>query len=214
MILPSDAAVNLGVKIDSSMSLKDQINCITSKGYFYLNNFYRIGDKLTHELKVQMVTTYIIPLVDYCNVILLCASKQSINKLQKLLNSAVRFIFHLNGKKRFRSITPYLKKLHFLPVEFRIKYKLCLLVFKCVQGLAPQYLTDLLKERVTDSRLRSSDDFFLLHESTPTTHFGECAFSYAGPHEWNKLPYDLRACTALNNFKCALKTHFFKLYFN
>ena len=174
---------------DSSMSLIDQINSVTSKGYYYLNNFYRIGDKLTHELKVQLVTTYIIPLVDYCNAILVCATKEYITKLQKLINSAVRFIFHLSGKKRFCSVTPYLKQLHILPVEYRIKYKLCLLVYKCINGLAPRYLCDLLHQKMTDSRLRSSDDFFTLYEPRPNSHFGESAFSYAGPHEWNKLPY-------------------------
>jgi len=214
LIFPSDTAVNLGVKIDSSMTLADQINSVTSKGYFYLNNFYRIGDKLSHELKVQLITTYIIPLVDYCNVILVCATKQYVNKLQKLINSAVRFVFHLNGKKRFRSITPYLKQLHILPVESRIKYKLCLLVYKCIQGLAPQYLIDTLKEKKVDSRLRSANDFFMLHEPRPNSTYGESAFSYAGPHEWNQLPYDLKACTSLQMFKSSLKTHFFKLCFD
>ena len=89
LILPSSTATNLGVKIDSSMSLQDQINSITSKGYFYMSNFYRVADKLTFDLKVQLITTYIIPLVDYCNVVLTSATKQYIHKLQKLIKCAV-----------------------------------------------------------------------------------------------------------------------------
>ena len=214
LILPSPTATNLGVKFDSSLSLHDQINSITSKGYFYLNNFYRIGDKLTHELKVQLVTTYIIPLLDYCNVVLVSAKKGYINKLQKLLNSAARFIFNLSGKKRRFSITPYLMKLHILPVEFRIKYKLCLLVFKCIHGRAPQYLCDLLNENIVFSRLRSSNDLFLLNEGAPNSKYGEGAFSYAAPHEWNMLPTNLKSCTTIESFKSSLKTYYFKKCYN
>ena len=214
LILPSSTATNLGVKIDSSMSLQDQINSITSKGYFYMSNFYRVADKLTFDLKVQLITTYIIPLVDYCNVVLTSATKQYIHKLQKLINCAVRFVFNLNQRKRFISITPYLRKLHILPVEFRINYKLCLLVYKCIHGLAPQYLCDLLTEKTGYSRLRSSNDLFILHKDIPNSKYGENAFSYAAPHQWNNLPADLRSCTSIKLFKTSLKTYYFNKCYN
>ena len=134
-ILPSYTAKNLGVTLDSNMSMITYINAITSRGYFYLHNFYKVADKLTYDLKVQLVTTYILPLLDYCNVLLFSATKVDRAKLQKLLNNAVRFIFNLNGKrKRKFHITPYLKKLHILPIESRIIYKLCLYVYKSIHG--------------------------------------------------------------------------------
>ena len=204
----------VGVKIDSTMSMHDQINSITPKGYYYLHNFYRIADKLTRNLKVQLVMTYIIPLVDYCNVVLISATQCYIEKLQKLMNSAVRFIFRLNGKKRFSSITKYMKELHLLPVKFRMKYQLSLLVFKCINGLAPQYLCDLLCEKVGYSHLRSSNDLFLLHTNVPDSKYGESTFSYAASCEWNTLPSELKLCSSLETFKTLLKTHYFRLYYN
>ena len=54
----------------------------------------------------------------------------------------------------------------------------------------------------------------MLNEPVPKSHYGESAFSYSGPHEWNKLPYSIKACTSLDAFKSALKTHFFKLSYD
>ena len=209
IILPADNATNLGVKFDTSLSLDSHINGVTSKGYYYLKNFYRVADKLTFDLKAQMITTYILPLIDYCNSIFPAATQYNIDKLQKLLNSAVRFVFSLNGRRSRSSITPYLKKLHILPVNYRIKYKLCLLIYKCIQGMAPKYLCELITQKETYARLRSSDDLLALHIDIPKHTYGKHAFSHIAPVQWNMLPLDLRLTPSLDIFKKRLKTHFF-----
>ena len=210
IIIPSDTAKNLGVILDSNMSMIDNINAITAKGYYYLHNFYKVADKLTYDLKVELITTYILPLIDYCNVLLFCATKVNRAKLQKLLNNAVRFIFNLNGKrKRKQHITPFLKKLHILPIESRIIYKLCLFVYKCIYGLAPKYLCDLIVPKITYSGLRSSNDFFCLDYTIPKSKYEENAFSYVAPYHWNKLPYNVRMSPSLDVFKSSLKTYLF-----
>ena len=209
-IFPSVIATNLGITLDNSMSLSSQINSVTSKGYFYLHNFYKVADKLTYDLKVQLITTYILPLVDYCNVLYTSCTKAYRHKLQKLLNSSARFIFNLTGrKKRKLPITPYLKKLHFLSIDYRIIYKLCLLVYKCVNNFAPQYLRDLLTPNIVYSSLRSSQDFFSLFLNVPKTTYGEQAFSYIAPYHWNSLPLKIRMSTSVEVFKKSLKTFLF-----
>ena len=140
IITPSLDAVNLGVTFDSAMSMAPYINSIVSRGYWQLSNFWKTADKLTYELKLQLVTSYILPLIDYCNITFIAASKSNLNKLQKLLNSAIRFIFNMTGRRYRHSVTPYLKKAHILPVEFRVKYKVALTVYKCFNDLAPTYL--------------------------------------------------------------------------
>ena len=57
-----------------------------------------------------------------------------------MLNSAARLI---RGLGRFDHITPGLIDLHWLPYPQRISYKICLLVFKCLKGLAHANLSDL-----------------------------------------------------------------------
>ena len=188
----------------------DNINAITAKGYYYLHNFYKVANKLTHDLKVELVTTYILPLIDYCNVLLFSATKVNRAKLQKLLNNAVRFIFNLNGKrKRKQHITPFLKRLHILPIESRIIYKLCLFVYKSIYGLAPKYLCDLIVPKITYSGLRSSNDFFCLDYTIPKSKYEENAYSYIAPYHWNKLPYNVQMSPSLDVFKSSLKTYLF-----
>ena len=138
-----------------------------------------------------------------------CATKAYCNKLQKLLNSAVRFVFNLRGRRRRISITPYLKKLHFLSVEYRIIYKFCLLVYKCLHGFAPQYLRDLLTPNIVYSSLRSANDLFSLSLKVPKSTYGEHAFSYFAPYHWNKLPLGIRLSTSVAIFKKSLKTYLF-----
>ena len=56
------------------------------------------------------------------------------------MNSAGRLIC---GRNKFDHIRRVLcDRLHWLPVEQRIQYKLCLLVYKAQCGLTPQYLVD------------------------------------------------------------------------
>ena len=82
VLVPSSSAVNLGVTFDSTMSMDKYINVFVSKGYFKLNNFWRNADKLTYDLKLLLVTTYILPLIYYCNITFLASSKSMLLSLR------------------------------------------------------------------------------------------------------------------------------------
>ena len=114
-----------------------------------------------------------------------------------------------------QSISPLLKKLHFLPIRYRIQYKVSILVFKCLNNIAPKYLSSLLNLRQPHNKeSRLDNDFFLLRiPEKPLFKRTEGAFSYFGPKTWNSLPYSLRCSNNLLSFKKALKTHFFMIAF-
>ena len=138
------------------------------------------------------------------------------DQLAKIQNNAARFIFGLYGKKIREPIMPYLKKLHFLPVRFRIKFKISLPAFKCLNNIAPQYLQghiNLREVRRQSSRL--DDDFYLL-KVPPAPHFRrtDAAFMFCGPKIWNELPYSVRSLSSVECFKNALKTFYFHLAFD
>ena len=73
-------------------------------------------------------------------------------KLQRVQNAAARLVL---GIPRCEHITPGLKSLHWLPVEKRIVFKLCLLVYKTRHCLAPLYLCGLLLPYALARQLRS-----------------------------------------------------------
>src|SRR6218665_504039 len=91
--------------------------------------------------------------------------------------------------------TPLLRDvLHWLPVTLRIEYKLCLLVFQSLHGAAPEYLRDCCTATHSSAsglRLRSLERTDL-RVRRMRTHFGDRAFSAAGPRCWNSLPPVIR----------------------
>ena len=104
----------------------------------------------------------------------------------------------------------YMIRLHWLVVPQRIRYKLCLLVYKALHGLA-QYLTDFCQpvSFVSGrSGLRSSTRSDLIVVST-STNFGRRSFAVSAPAAWNQLPSDIRNLQSLGSFKHRLKTHSF-----
>ena len=113
------------------------------------------------------------------------------------------------------SISPYLKKLHFLPVQYRIQFKIRLLVYKCINNLAPAYLKSLINVPQSDSHgLRINEDYFrLVVPPKPNLARTSYSFSYMGPELWNKLPYSIRTISDLSQFKSKVKAYFYGLAF-
>ena len=93
------------------------------------------------------------------------------------------------------TITPVIQELHWLQVRQRIRFKTAVLVFKCLHGLAPAYLSEYCKlttGRSVRSHLRSANACLLSVPRTRTT-YGDRSFAVSGPLAWNSLPVELRS---------------------
>ena len=127
--------------------------------------------------------------LDYCNSLLSGLPKYQILKLQRIQNWAARIIFK---SKKSDPATPLLRALHWLPVQQRIDFKIALTVFKCLNGLAPKYLSELIRPVSKCRELRSSTDKTLLQiPFTKLKSYGDRSFQVYGPKIWNKLPQDI-----------------------
>jgi len=103
------------------------------------------------------------------------------------------------------------RRLHWLPVHKRVQFKLCLLAYKDVHSLAPQYLADFCRPVSSvdaRQRLRSATRDNLVIDRT-CTKFGARSFAVAAPSEWNRLPHHIRALQSIDFFRAALKTYLF-----
>ena len=107
------------------------------------------------------------------------------------MNTAARLIF---SSSKFQHITPLLRQQHWLKAPERIAFKYAILVYRCLHGSAPAYLTDELCQ-VADvearQRLRSSSSSSLIVSHTRLSTVGDRAFPVAATR--NSLP-DLVSC--------------------
>ena len=134
-----------------------------------------------------------------------------LRRLQLVQNTSARLIMRL---KKFESITPALIKLHWLPIKYRIQFKILLLCYKAIKGESPQYMSALLTAYIPSRNLRSSTKNLLVEPPANLKRYGERAFSVAAPKLWNALPEIIKSQDSINSYKSALKTHLFKLAFN
>ena len=152
------------------------------------------------------------PRLHYGNATLAGLPENQHRRLQSVLNAAARLIHQTS---QCQHITPLLRQLHWLRSRERVDFKLAVLIFRCLHGLAPGYLSDDIR-RVADTnrrRLRSSSSDLLTVRPTRLATMGDRAFPVAGSRLWNSLPHDVTSAPTLPVFCSRLKTYLFQLSF-
>ena len=159
----------------------------------------------------RLVHAFITSKLDINNALLFGLPDTSLQKLQRVQNAAARLVSRIPKRSH---ITPVLMQLHWLPVSYRIMYKILLTVHKAIFGIAPSYIMDMLELKKSSRSLRSSDQKFLLviPKSFSVT-YGDRSFRHCAPVLWNKLPSEVRATDTLYSFKRQLKSYLYKLAF-
>ena len=185
------------------MSLNAHISNIVRCASFQLRNISRVRKYLSPHATEQIVHSFITSRLDMGNSLLFGLPQNQIARLQRIQNTAARLV---TLTKKRSHITPVLKDLHWLPVGYRIVYKLMLFVYKALHNMTPDYITHLLQPYNPPRLLRSSNRS-LLCEHRSKHSWGDRAFSIAAPRLWNNLPVHIINSTSLTQFKKSLKTH-------
>ena len=151
--------------------------------------------------------------IDYGNAVLYGISDSLLHRLDMVQRSAARVVLRIRHGDR-QSMTAALKQLHWLPVKWRVEYKLLVLVFRALHDQTPAYLASLITPYVPNRALRSAGQALLTVPRHNLERYGRRSFSCAGPILWNALPEDISMTVNINAFKAQLKTHYFKVAFN
>ena len=141
-LLWTSSARTFGISIIFSSSLFQQ-----------LRNIRNIRKKLDFDTAKILVQSLILSKLDYCNSLLAGTPECHLSRLQRVQNMACRVVCNL---RKFDHVSPSMCSLHWLKVRERIAFKIAYMVYCCTNGLAPDYLADLLPSTTHNRSLRSS----------------------------------------------------------
>ena len=210
---PTKSVRNLGVWFDSDFSFSKHVQNVCKSCFIQLRDFRNIRQFLTHDAAVSVANAFVSSRLDYCNSLFRSLSKFNLHRLQSIQNSAARIV---TNSSKYTRITPVLRKLHWLPVQFRSEFKLATLVYKFIHIGFPKYFAPYLSmyHNTYNTRRSQSVANFLnvpkfqpkIHKSTKQFGF---SFAFDAPTVWNSLPEDIRASPTIASFRTKLKTYLY-----
>jgi hypothetical protein len=210
-IVPTNTARNIGATFDDTLSMTDHISHMCRGAWFHLKQIGQIRQYLDSSAAATLMHSFVSSRLDSFNGLLFGVPKHQLDKLQRVQNAAARVV---TRTRKSEHITPILIDLHWLPIVKRIEYKILLLTFKALHGMAPGYIQDLIKVSKKSRCLRSNTLKLLEVPKTNSVKYGDRTFAYAAPTLWNGLPVECREATSINCFKIKLKTFLFKQAFD
>jgi len=205
-VTASDHVRVLGVTFSSDLSLDKHVSSMWASCFFWLRQLRRVRRSVDDESMKSLVHAFVTALVDYCNIVLTSSPRSVTNKLQRVLNAAVRLV--IGSRKYDRGHA----NLHWLDVTDRVQYKLAVTVHRWLHNKAPLFLVDCcipVTDVASRQRLRSTCRCLLHDHITPSTWHTRPSGILSRRTHWNLLPDQLKDsnCTE-STFRQSLKTFF------
>ena len=207
--VPLESVVrDLGIYLDTCLTMEDHVNRVARTCYMHLRNISKIRSFLTVNALKSLVASMVMSRLDYGNTLLCGVSNSLINKMHQIQNYAARLI---TGASTLEHITPLLISLHWLPIRYRINYKVLVFVYQAIHGSAPSYIQEMVNIYHPSRSVRSESELLLRVPRSKTVTYGGNSFRTLAPTLWNSLPSFVRNSQSLSIFKKSLKTHLFKM---
>ncbi|XP_058052641.1 uncharacterized protein LOC131204948 [Ahaetulla prasina] len=210
LLAPRDRVRNLGVLLDDRLSFEDHLTAVSRRAFHQVRLVRQLRPFLDRDALCTVTHALVTSRLDYCNALYMGLPLKCTRRLQLVQNAAARVI---EGAPRSSHVTPLLRRLHWLPVAFRVHFKVLVTIFKALHGLGPGYLRDrLLLPHASHRPVRSHREGLLRVPSAKQCRLAAPrgrAFSVGAPTLWNELPPGLRQIPDLRTFRRELKTHLF-----
>lgn len=205
----SSKVKNLGVFFDNQLSWTGHINDISRRVNFSFQSLKRLQKFLPLETKITLAQTLLLPLLDYADVCFLDATEELLNKLERLQNLCIRFIF---GLRKFDHISEFRSQLKWLPIRRRLDLHVVSFLYNILfNPLSPSYLRERFNFLVPRGEpCRSSMSLLLRTPNHSSSRYGG-SFTVRAVNLWNSIPHAIRASPSLNIFKARVKEHYHSL---
>ena len=129
---------SLGVILDNNLSWEAHVTLVGKKVNRVLYTLKFISQSTTEVLRIKLVQALVFPHLDYCSVVYLDCSTNLKDRIQRLSNSCLRYIFEV---RRDTQISPYRERLVWLTCNMRKLYFTSIIMYKILRLRQPEYLT-------------------------------------------------------------------------
>ena len=121
----------LGAYFDESMAMSIHVNRLVSLSFYQLRLILAIRRSILASMAIQLDNSIAVSRINYCNSLLVGLPEGQLDRIQSVLDYAVRIIY---GRGKYDRVTPFLRdKLRWLRVPQKVQYKLCLLMYKALK---------------------------------------------------------------------------------
>ena len=152
-VSPAQSVRNLGVMFDSNFNFSNHMSQVIKSTRVHARDLYRIRPLLDLNTSVQLANALVSSRLDYCNSLFLSLTNFELRRLQLVQNSLCRVV---TCSSKCSHITPQLKKLHWLPVRYRVQFKIGLITYKILNQGQPVYLRELIHLYTSSRHARRS----------------------------------------------------------
>ena len=196
--IKSESSVTLlGVEVDKELNFNNHISTICKKAGNKLNAINRLQNFLAQKEKETLVNTFVYSNFNYCPLVWHFSHKKSTNKIEKLHERCLRFLY----KNATDSFEDLLVKTGKPSMELKRIRTLAIEIFKTLNDINPSYMKEIfhLSPYVTHKK----HDLYV--HSKNTTKYGSHSLKALGSHVWNSLPDQIKKLSSLNAFKDFIK---------
>jgi len=202
-----DCCDYLGLKIDKNLNWCSYVIYLGKQLSSKIWVLSRLRNILPHESLVQLYNGYIQPKIDYAITVWGYTSEQNLCKIQRMQSRAVRAIYNNYDYVNVRGIE-LISRMNCMNVKQRRDYFMALLVFKCIHGLAPDYLCNEIVMAIEVSHRLNRNSNSNVYVPFVDLEICKNSFTYQGPVVWNMLPTVIKECTNIDDFKRMAKVYF------
>lgn len=195
---------NLGVIFDSGLRFKKQVSNMIRNAYFKLKILFNSRHLLSHKLKITLCELFVLSQFNYCSTLYgFCIDKQDSNRIQKVQNACIRFIY---GIRKYDHVTYKLKELKWITMENKRKYHALCFFHKLIKLKSPQYLYNKIRFRtdVHNINIRKKD---MLSLPPHKTSLFQRSFSYNVVKMYNGIKPEFKSMSPCL-FKRKVKNEF------
>ena len=202
-VIPFSSTVkDLGLLIDRNLSWHHQVNGVGLRIFSRKHSLKRLQNFIPIKTKVHLCQTLLLPLIDYGDVCYLDLTEDRLNKLDRLQNVCIRYIF---GLRKFDHVSEFRSRLNWVEIRDRRNLHILSLLYSVLNNPnSPSYLSSRFTALAAHGLGLRSERLLSLLIPKHNTTFYEYSFTVHAAKLWNKLDPYIRSAPSISSFKSRL----------